>query len=568
MTFLPIVARELRVASRRRSTYWVRTGATLVVILLGTWLFLVVQNDRPRQVSIYLFGTLTGSAIFYSLLTGVLATTDCLSEEKREGTLGLLFLTRLTGYDVVLGKLAANSVKAFYSVVAMIPVMGVPLLMGSLTAGEFGRMALVAVNSLFFSLSLGLCASAANRSAYKAVLTALVLVVVVNILLPGCAAWSGMLGNIGPLETALLLPAAGFSHYLAWDKQYCTQGHLFWCSLGLQHGIAWSCLVLASTLAPLTWQNKPMADWAQHWREQWQLWAFGGLRERNAFRGRVLSRNAFFWLGARRRLKPVMVWAFLGLVAFLWAWGSARQRRDWLNDAVYIITALTLNLVFKVWFAVEATGRLAEERKAGALELLLTTPLSVREILYGQRLSLMRQFLGPLLFVLAIEAFFMFAMVPEPPAPDRGFWVLLWSASMVMLTADLIAIYWVGMWQGLTAKNLGRAIISSLARIVVFPWITCALGMLVLILAYLWQSSEFEMAPAFYVVFWFISGLLADLWFACFARHKLLTEFRAAAQQKYAPPEPIWARWRERVFAFQIAPEAADSAVAHFPTKD
>ena len=162
----------------------------------------------------------------------------------------------------------------------------------------------------------------------------------------------------------------------------------------------------------------------------------------------------------------------------------------------------------------------------------------------------------------------MFAMVPEPPAIDRGFWVLLWSASMVMLTADLIALYWVGTWQGLTAKNLGRAIISSLVRIVIFPWVTCALGVLVLILAYLWQSSEFEMAPAFYVVFWFMSGLLADLWFACFARHKLLTEFRAAAQQKYAPPGPTWARWRERVPAFQITPEAAESAVAHFPTKD
>src|SRR5262245_32512491 len=126
MTFLPIVTRELRVASRRRSTYWLRSGATLVVILLGTWLFLLMQTGPQQERSAYLFGTLTGSAVLYALLSGVRATADCLSEEKREGTLGLLFLTDLKGYDVVLGKLMANSVNAIYSVVAVVPVLAIP----------------------------------------------------------------------------------------------------------------------------------------------------------------------------------------------------------------------------------------------------------------------------------------------------------------------------------------------------------------------------------------------------------------------------------------------------------
>ena len=40
MTFLPIVARELRIASRRRSTYWLRSAAALVVMVIGAWFFL------------------------------------------------------------------------------------------------------------------------------------------------------------------------------------------------------------------------------------------------------------------------------------------------------------------------------------------------------------------------------------------------------------------------------------------------------------------------------------------------------------------------------------------------
>ena len=123
MTFLPIVARELRVASRRRSTYWLRSGAAAAVILLGTWLFVMLHRSSPRELSMSLFCVLTGGAVLSALFSGVRATADCLSEEKREGTLGLLFLTDLKGYDVVFGKLFATSLHAFYGILAIVPVM-------------------------------------------------------------------------------------------------------------------------------------------------------------------------------------------------------------------------------------------------------------------------------------------------------------------------------------------------------------------------------------------------------------------------------------------------------------
>ena len=97
MTLLPIVTRELRVAARRGSTYWQRAGAAVGVILIGTWLYLVMESQPPQRLSTYLFGALTAGALFYALLGGVRATADCLSREKREGTLGLLFLTDLKG---------------------------------------------------------------------------------------------------------------------------------------------------------------------------------------------------------------------------------------------------------------------------------------------------------------------------------------------------------------------------------------------------------------------------------------------------------------------------------------
>src|SRR5664279_4708229 len=168
MTFLPIVERELRVAARRPGTYWTRWFAALGMMLV--WLLLVAANRRmpAAELSQFLFVSFGVLALGFCMLAGIFLTADCLSEEKREGTLGLLFLTDLKGYDVVLGKLVATSLNGFYAVLAVVPVMALPLLLGGIEPGEFGRMAVVVVNTLFFSLALGMCVSALSRSPRKA----------------------------------------------------------------------------------------------------------------------------------------------------------------------------------------------------------------------------------------------------------------------------------------------------------------------------------------------------------------------------------------------------------------
>src|SRR6266850_7425880 len=133
MTFLPIFARELRVASRRRITYWIRTGAALAVMIIGTWLFLMMQNEPTQTVAQVLFGVLTSCATLSAFLSGLRDTADCLSGEKREGTLGLLFLTDLRGYDVVIGKMISHSVQAFYGLLAAFPVLALTLLAGGVS---------------------------------------------------------------------------------------------------------------------------------------------------------------------------------------------------------------------------------------------------------------------------------------------------------------------------------------------------------------------------------------------------------------------------------------------------
>ena len=105
MTLPPVVDRELRVAARNATTFWLRTGVALMAMLVHTAVLLIsslgVFGSSPPGDT--LFSVVTWMSLIAALSAGVFFTSDCLSSERRDGTLGFLFLTNLRGYDVVAG---------------------------------------------------------------------------------------------------------------------------------------------------------------------------------------------------------------------------------------------------------------------------------------------------------------------------------------------------------------------------------------------------------------------------------------------------------------------------------
>src|SRR5439155_17755356 len=171
VSFLPVVERELRVAARKRSTFWLRIVAALVALVFGSGFLLLTKvglGFGTVSLGRGLFAVLTWLCLAAALAAGLFFTSDCLSEEKREGTLGFLFLTDLRGYDVVLGKLLATSLRCFYAQPAVLPILGVTLLMGGVTGAQFWKTSLALVNAMFISLAAGLFVSAPSRDSQKA----------------------------------------------------------------------------------------------------------------------------------------------------------------------------------------------------------------------------------------------------------------------------------------------------------------------------------------------------------------------------------------------------------------
>jgi ABC-type transport system involved in multi-copper enzyme maturation permease subunit len=248
MTFLPIVEREFRAAARRPATHWMRFCAALAALTI--WLLLALSTPQRApvpQLSKNLFIAMGVLAFGFCALAGMFLTADCLSAEKREGTLGLLFLTDLKSHDIVLGKLAATSVHSLYGLLAIFPVMALPLLLGGVTGAEFGRVLLVLLTTLFLSLALGMMVSTLSREARSAIGgTFLFLLLLVGVF-PALWLAQDMIFRSNPAGDALLLPSPAYAFRLALDDSYGTPSGraLFPISLSLLAVLGLGCLTLA-----------------------------------------------------------------------------------------------------------------------------------------------------------------------------------------------------------------------------------------------------------------------------------------------------------------------------------
>src|SRR3954470_23385846 len=104
---LPIVHREMLVAARRRGTFTFRTVACATAIAITSIQYAVSDGDPNTGQN--LFSCILVAGALFASLAGAFRTAHALAAERAQGTLGLLFLTPLNGFEVAFGKFASAS---------------------------------------------------------------------------------------------------------------------------------------------------------------------------------------------------------------------------------------------------------------------------------------------------------------------------------------------------------------------------------------------------------------------------------------------------------------------------
>ena len=490
MTFLPIVERELRLASRRKSTFVIRCTAALLALTLAGFASLLAAMN-PRSGGKYLFNWLSCYVFIFALLGGVFLASDCLSRERREGTLGFLFLTDLKGYDVVLGKFMAISLNAFYGLLAVFPILGLSLLAGGVTGLEFGRMSLALINTLFFSIAAAMWVSSRSLSTYRAMANTICLLLgliavaqiarVCMMFVP--ARFANLLFYL-----SILSPVEPF--LLAGDAGYMFQGRTYWLSLGFTHLLGWTFLGLAAWSLPHLIEP---VEGTGFWR---RLLSGELLAGRSQRRPALLEINPVLWLlDDSRRLR----WVAWGLAIagglLLLTIGRLGRIAGFFNAYV----AWLFYFLLKVFFAIQACRFFSEARRTESLEMLQATPLTMQAMVRGQWLALRRIFLWPVIVFIAAQLGAMLeANYAITSVPLLGFYaplLVVWQIGSAV--ADFFAVGWFGIWLALTCKKPEMAAGLTILFVLILP-----------------------------IVAFCVPTIAIDIVFIVVARSKLLQEFR------------------------------------------
>lgn len=526
MDSLPIIERELRRLARRSMTYRIRSGTGLAAALisLGFMAVCVVQGSNPAFLGRQLFQALVVLAFGFSLLAGPILTADCLSEEKRMGTLGLLFLTDLRGWDIVAGKLVALALPAIHCLLAILPILGISFFMGGVTGGEFLRSAVLLANTLLFSLAAGMLASALCLDGRKALAGAVLFILIAAAGLPGLELF--LHGGIFPNHPVALLASPGYMLWLTPEANYAAAARYFWTSLGVNQVLSWACLLGAGFCLPNTWQDKPARKESPGWLTRWRGWT--PLRGRQqARREKLLATNPVLWLAMRNNQSTLGMWLLLLTSAGFWLGGYYGTNKQWLHGGIIFLVVYCLHAMLKLRVAWEASRRFAEDRNSGALELLLCTPLREESVWKGWLAYLRRRFLAQLLALLLVDFLLMNGGLGSNGWwGGDGTWGAAFLAGMGLLISDTYALSWVGIWQGLTARNSMRASLNTILYVLILPAAGClgAFGILGLL-----APSGIGLPLGAMTAIWFAVGYLSDAALCARAMVKLSTEFRAAA---------------------------------------
>lgn len=527
-----VIYRELLEASRRDSSFWIRAlGALVVGAFMVTLIWIYGRmGEGPSALGRNVFFTTCWLVAVVSIVSGASITSDAVSAERRNGTLGLLLLTSLKKKDVILGKLVASSLQLVYMTIGVAPVLVIPVLTGGVP-WELIALTILCIFALFgFGLVAGLFASCCQTDAKASLVFAISIVLIIQVAIPLIGYWvdqrSAWLA-VNPFATL-----SGFSALMdvteaAYSGAPVVGDQQMWASIGVTFGLILAFVVLSAVALALGWRRDME----------------GGRKETTETRRRVNrspyhrivspigERDPFVWL-ARRGAAVRNAWIIYGALVLFWVWIVAQNARVVTDPVAVAMTALIVSFVFKLLYIGEACRMLHRERQTGALELALTTSLKddeiVRSLQSGLRSIFMPIFWSGIVFSMYL---LIMAMRELPPNDTSGLLYFAFILSILVLSGlDAVAIEHIGLWQGLSRRNYQAAHGLTFGVVVVLPLgVFCGLMLLFVIGVAPFVNVSDEFGVTMILLLWAAVCCATTGMFLRDSRSKLYQEFRSVA---------------------------------------
>lgn len=181
----PVFGKEVWMAGRRASTYWIRGGFVLGMTVLVGLVFMAYRFDdygttsqrlqRLQQMAPNLTVTIIWFQYVAIVLSAVILASPMICDEKRKGTLGTLLCTPLKAWQILLGKLSAMGVQLLVLAIAATPLLLALRLFGGVTAETVAAAAWITISSAALASTLTMLSSVMFKRSPVAAASGLVL---------------------------------------------------------------------------------------------------------------------------------------------------------------------------------------------------------------------------------------------------------------------------------------------------------------------------------------------------------------------------------------------------------
>jgi ABC-type transport system involved in cytochrome c biogenesis permease component len=484
MTSGPVIVREMRAESRHPFTHWLRVLGALAA--LGAGLFMLrfkVQSNWGFGVPESYLGIYMAVSCHWLVLLTIalfvpLLTADCISREKREGTLQLLFLTPLRLPEIITGKCVVHALRAVTLVVSVIPALAICFLLGGVQAVDLLTIFILQASAVVLALAAGVLASSLSQS----VIAVYWMAEVFSLVSVGCyclnfklAAWflkyAVAASILQPFQFSntrygyeqrstvdSLLGFVPHGSQLGWGAFFTGPNatlqpvwagwlaiHFVLC-LGLGGFLVW----LAARITDATWRGEVRLLEGRRWWKDLSAPRFFLKYFRRSVSGQ-LERNPVVWLHRKTAGMRLAKWGWLGTIILIEALYVPFARAYYRADPVqqFIGLALVCGLAFSV------AGSFRHDLESGAMEILMTTPLKEGQLIWARIRAVWGYYLPAFVAYYLIKTFVQFR------APD------LQEAFSLIMT--FICTPWVGLFCAFRLRSFLAAWLATMTFSVALP---------------------------------------------------------------------------------------------------
>lgn len=382
---LSIIGRELKTGPRRRRFYLKRTalvGLGGLVLLWGLAMNLLTESTT---VGLQVFSSLSFSMLVAMCVISAANAASLVMREKEERTIGLLFLSDISSGAFVWGKLFVSLFSSMMAILSVFPLFMLAISLGGVSAVQILSAFALVLSTSFFVACLGILVAACART-QKGMNGLLVLT---------CVAWfvflpvAIMVRAIPSQQEPSMELLSAVSPFVAMGSTVGGSAARWGClnccvSLGLGLPlIGLACLILPRRI--VSREGAPLRA-----RVKERLKAFRGARRwvvPASIRGNPVQwKDLHFWHGGTRAIWLKFLVSTVCLLAILLAVLLKVGDTSGEDLCVTVVTTLFVYSLAIFGFGSFSSFGMTfhKERRAHALELLLTTSLSRGSILRGK----------------------------------------------------------------------------------------------------------------------------------------------------------------------------------------